>query len=426
MRYVAEGYPDDSNPLIRTARRRVPADVRDLLDRHLVGSRRQLRSRILHRALRSALHAMPVPPATRDYIAAQDPDVVVVAPSFLLGLVGDQETVRAAQELSVPTALCVASWDNLRHRQLIDCDPHVTLVWNDVQRQEAIEVHGLPADRVVATGAQVYDQWFDRRPSDRAAFCERAGLPDDRPFVLYVGGALFSRTMTESQFVERWVAALRASLRPELRDTAVLVRPHPSRIRDLGAVDLDAYPGVSVWPRHDQMPVAHAAKQDFFDSLHHSAAVVGVNTSAMIEAGIAGKRVFAVLVPELSESQFETLHFRYLTQAGGGLLRVAELAEHLDDLANTLSGAGDPAEENRPFLEAFVRPHGLHVPATPMFVDAIERVAATRPKPVRSGPAELALRWAFEPLRVAYELEHGRAHRRRMIRARLARNATEL
>ena len=30
---------------------------------------------------------------------------------------------------------------------------------------EAIEMHGVPADRIVVTGAQCYDQWFDRTPA---------------------------------------------------------------------------------------------------------------------------------------------------------------------------------------------------------------------------------------------------------------------
>ncbi len=38
--------------------------------------------------------------------------------------------------------------------------------------REATELHGVPADRVVVTGAQCYDQWFDRAPARR--LCRRS------------------------------------------------------------------------------------------------------------------------------------------------------------------------------------------------------------------------------------------------------------
>ena len=58
---------------------------------------------------------------------------------------------------------------------------------------------------------------------------------------------------------------------------------------------------------------------------------------------------------------------------------------------------GDPTEDarRRRFVERFVRPHGRDVAATPVFVDALERLAA-QPRPridpsPRAGVARLAL-----------------------------------
>ena len=57
---------------------------------------------------------------------------------------------------------------------------------------------------------------------------------------------------------------------------------------------------------------------DFFDSLAYSAAVVGINTSALIESAIAGKNVFTILAPEFRGTQEGTLHFHYLVAEHGG------------------------------------------------------------------------------------------------------------
>ena len=135
-------------------------------------------------------------------------------------------------------------------------------------------------------------------------------------------------------------------------------------------------------------PVSPDARADYFDSLFHSAVVVGLNTSAFIEAGILGRPVHTILLPEWYESQMGTVHFRYLFEAGGGLLTSAtSFDEHLQQLDEVLA---HPSTEVRPFVRAFVRPRGLDVAATPVFVEHVETMkglagGAARPAAFR-GP----------------------------------------
>ena len=54
--------------------------------------------------------------------------------------------------------------------------------------------------------------------------------------------------------------------------------------------------------------------------MFHSVAVVGVNTSALIESGIVGRPVYTVLADEFAGQQEGTLHFQHLKNVNGGLL----------------------------------------------------------------------------------------------------------
>jgi hypothetical protein len=72
--------------------------------------------------------------------------VVLITPLINLGS-SQIEYQRAARRLGIPTALCVWSWDHLSSKALIRDAPDRVFVWNDVQRREALELHGLPADR---------------------------------------------------------------------------------------------------------------------------------------------------------------------------------------------------------------------------------------------------------------------------------------
>jgi len=126
------------------------------------------------------------------------------------------------------------------------------------------------------------------------------------------------------------------------------------------------------------MPVDAVDRADYFDSMYHSATVVGLNTSAMIEAAIVGRSVHTMLFPEYEDTQGATFHFDYLFTVGGGILRPARsFEENEDQLAAVLAGTDEPAEEqSRRFVGEFVRPYGLDVAATPRFVEEVEKLGA--------------------------------------------------
>jgi len=132
---------------------------------------------------------------------------------------------------------------------------------------------------------------------------------------------------------------------------------------------------IVVWPREGTNPLGYGAKRDYFDSLFHSAAVVGINTSAFIEAGVVGRRVYSLVAPAFADAQDRTLHFHSLVSGNGGLVCAArDFETHLDHLASALSTENEHTRINHEFVNAFVRPHGATLPSAPHLVAAIERL----------------------------------------------------
>jgi hypothetical protein len=337
--------------------------------------------------------AVPPNPAFRAFIERHAPDLVLLTP--LIGL-GEQQIdyLRAARSLAIPTGLAVWSWDHLSSKAIIRELPDRVFVWNETQKREAIEFHRVPEERIAVTGAQCFDRWFGRQPSrDRHALCQAIGLSPVRPFILYVCSAPFIGSQPEAPFVVDWVRRVRES-DGVLRDVPILIRPHPSRTAEWADVDVSPFRDVVVW---GSSPVDPGSRNDYFDSLYHSAAVVGLNTSAFIEAGIVGRPVLTILLPEWHESQLGTAHFRYLFEAGGGLLESSRsFDEHLAQLERAVTA---PPAGRRPFVREFVRPHGLEVPATPIFVErveAMEGLKVTQPAPL---PFLSLARWMLNRLR---------------------------
>ena len=100
------------------------------------------------------------------------------------------------------------SWDHLSSKALLRAMPDACIVWNEMQRREAVELHGVPADRVVVTGAQCYDQWFDRaparRPRRRSAHAS-ACAPIGRSCSIRLLVALPRHASASRRSCERWI-----------------------------------------------------------------------------------------------------------------------------------------------------------------------------------------------------------------------------
>jgi hypothetical protein len=346
--------------------------------------------------------AVPASRRLTRFVARQCPDAVIASPLVEFGS-PQLEYLKVARKLGIRTGVCIASWDNLTNKGLMRIVPDRVIVWNEVQRREAEELHGVPRDRIVTTGAQRWDPWFERAPStSREEFALQVGLDPSQPFLLYLCSSVFI-AMYEVDFVRRWGAELRASGDERLRSIGILVRPHPQNGNQWRSVDLAELGNATVWPPLGAPPDEGPARDGYYDSLAHSAAVVGINTSSMIESGILGKRVFTILDPEFTTTQVGTLHFHYLLHENGGFVRVARnLDEHVEQLGAELSGGKLDLAQTRRFIASFVRPHGLDQPAAPLVADAIEELASlSRPEPLRPRLSDLALRAVLAPVAAA-------------------------
>ena len=405
-----------------TLRDRIPRGILSVMDGGADKSG-ALRS-VIGRVLRGSEALMPISEASRRFIESHDPDVVLLA-SVTAWRLPQIDHLRAARALGRRTGVCVFSWDHLSSKALLRSVPDRILLWNDTQKREAVEWHDMPADRIVVTGAQCYDQWFDREPSrDRASFCRAVGLSPEQPILLYVCSVMTPNPY-ESKFVLRWIEEIRRSSDPRLRGAGILVRPHPERLEEWEGVSLERFGNAVLYGRN---PVSPDAQADYFDSLFHSHAVIGLVTSAFLEAAIVGRPVYTPLLPEFEMYQEGVQHFRYLVEVEGGLLKVSRsMPDHLAELASALARPVARDEQNARFIRAFVRPRGLDAPATPVFVAAVEELGAAAPLPPDRAPAwhramqpfvRAVVRsseegWLRAPLRDAPEMINDRAKARK-------------
>lgn len=404
---------------------RLPGPARRVLG--AIGAGGPRARELARRLLDTVERAIPVHPGARAAIEELRADVVLVTP--LVDIASDQvEFVKAARAAGVPSLLPVTSWDNLTNKGVMRVAPDAVTVWNELQKREAVTWHGVAPSCVRVTGAPAYDHWFGWEPSrSRGEFFATVGLEPADHLLLYVGSSLFI-ARNEVDFARRWIEAIRSSEDPQVAEAAILIRPHPQNFEQWQDFDLSSLSRVAIWPARGANPLGSDTRRDYYDSLFHSAAVVGINTSAQVEASIVGRPVLTVLDPEFAETQEKAAHFAMLTEDGADLLHVSpDLASHVRDLARLLREPAAMRERSRRFVESFVRPLGWDHRPSDALCDEVERLAAEGPPaPVPAGALERALRLGLRPVAWLADVLARRASARRRAKRAAQRRAEKL
>jgi FkbM family methyltransferase len=353
----------------------------------------------LRTALEQLERLIPSDPLHEEFLARHAPDVLVVTPGVHFGSV-QSDFIKSAQARGLPVWMLLFSWDNLSSKGALHVAPDLLFVWNERQRQEARDLHDYPPARVIPIGAPRFDEFFRLRPHvSRKEFFDPLALDPAHPTLLYVCSSRFIASR-ELPFIERWLETIRSGPEP-LRSCNVIIRPHPDLVLvesgDVTEVIWPSMPQAMGWvqrPFSDSQALVlrttYSTPQAFYECIYHSAAVVGLNTSAELEAGIVGRPVLTVVSHEAgADGQTNTLHFNYLLRENGGFVDgAATLPEHVAALATTLAAAPDAAQIQR-FISGFLRPCGDQPVAPLLARTLIERASATERRPgLVSAPAD--------------------------------------
>ena len=325
-------------------------------------------------ALRLAEARTPPDPGVLEFIKARSPDVIVVSP---MNLRFSEETdyVKAARRLGIPTALPVLSWDNLSTKALIQIPPDRLFVWNRRHLEDSVQIHGLDPAAIEIAGAPFFDKWFDAETTlpNRAAFCREVGLDPDRRILLYLGSSR-KIAANETWFIEKLLRFLRASKNEAMRGCQLLVRPHPANARIYDALEGE---GVRVFPKGGALPETREGFAQMRASFLHADAALGINTSGMIDAVLAGRPTFSVRLPRYAHTQAEALHFRHL-EAGEALYLSDDLTGFCETLIRLFGGEDPKAGNRRAFALTFARPRGLERSAGDVVAEGVLKLARRR------------------------------------------------
>ena len=186
----------------------------------------------LRRLIARLDRAIPPSSEAREILRQLKPDTVLILPdSDILTAhesgASQADLIRASASFGIPVVTIGAAPDGQLHPASLQAGPSLVCVRSEEERRSVIRDLALADDRVIATGPAFLDRTLHDPPLvDAAEFRAMLGLPAGRPFAFFCGSVgVLSEPGREVALVRRWVAALRASRDPQLRELAVLIRP---------------------------------------------------------------------------------------------------------------------------------------------------------------------------------------------------------
>jgi hypothetical protein len=237
-----------------------------------------------------------------------------------------------------------------------------------VLADEAVLLHDVPRNTITVTGSPTFDFWFSMSPSTNYTdFANHVGFDSSKTFVLYLCSSHFIAEK-EHLFVTEFVRAMKQNART--KNVSIVIRPHPLNDSIWKGFNIE---NTVIWPKVGQWVDIPEAKQLYYDTIYHSQAVVGVNTSAFLEAAILDKPCITVLSEQSKAKQTELGHFQHLIN--GEFLEITTSYQEAASILGSILTGGDVKQAQREkFVEDFIRPCGLNTPASQIMATAIESI----------------------------------------------------
>ena len=150
----------------------------------------------------------------------------------------DRVCLLAAARLGIKTIGMVRSWDNCYSKGLLPIIPDHLLVNTHYLKEEAVQLHDVPAEHIEVIGLPQMDSFLSLPTMDRTAFMHSVGAdPKEKLIVFAPGGSIL--TDIDWQICEILREAIQSG---KIRYPAhVLVRNHPHHPADLSRFNTDKH-----------------------------------------------------------------------------------------------------------------------------------------------------------------------------------------
>ena len=256
-------------------------------------------------------HFYPPPKAYLDWFRTNRPQLLLTTHAHMIS---ERELLSAAHATGTPTLGVVRSWDNV-HKGIYS-RPRKVAVWNEINRQELVEMEGYDREDIYIVGSPQFDPYFAPDALwERQRLADHFGLDPSRPIILFASLGYFIPGFDETCWMDALLDLIDHDEIPGMPQ--VICRLHPwSRLEhfegyashpDVRLSYVDRYwPGLTWYMTRDDVVL-------MANVLHHSDVVITPGSTISLEAAIFDRPTlvptFHPYQPERAEDYFNTWVF---------------------------------------------------------------------------------------------------------------------
>jgi len=308
-----------------------------------------------------------------EHLKELKPDVLIATPVNKRYSSMELEYLKAAKSLGTPSIISITSWDPITAKGVFHIKPDRLLVWNDIQVEEAIWHQDIPREKIGVVGSSSFDKWFvPNKPTPRAEFLAKQGLNPNYPVLAYLcsSGVIAG---DEAWLIRELRQVLDSSKDERIRNIQIAIRPYPTNYEICRNLDLKH---TAVIPKEGPIENPVLNQQYLYDTIYHSLAFVGINTTSMLDAIAIGKPVIALFTKQYEQMQLGTFHFQALYKEDA--LDLVDIENKKEEFYKLLVKFLEEKDERKgkrtEFIKRYIRPRGLEVSAGRAILEEMEKL----------------------------------------------------
>ena len=221
------------------------------------------------------------------------PDLIYASPANMKTSI-EVNYLKAGNLLKLKTIIYILSWDNLTTKGVFHAKPDYFLVWNNIHKNELVKIHKQKS-KIEICGPQLFDKWL-YHPNTNST---NIGYKN---YVLYLGSSI-NIIKDEKEILEN-LCRVAANY-----NYKVLFKSHPFQTLNYTDMSIPNLINIS-----DKIKLIETDNEiNFIKNLFiESKAVIGVNTSGMIDALACGASVYSIIQENSNQTQLDSSHFKIL------------------------------------------------------------------------------------------------------------------
>jgi hypothetical protein len=260
----------------------------------------------------------------------------------------DAFLLHAGVSRGIPVVVAMLSWDNLSSKGGINPVPDALLVSSAHMRLEAINLHGIPPERIIETGAPLYDAFANSaRFGSRAENLRALGLDPGRRLIVY-GTNHAGFFPDEIEIVKRVAQAVEEDAFGE--PCQLWIRLHPQAVNGPYAVPMEPYSRLASRRVKVEFPPVRDSKlpwdlprddlQHLIRLLRDADVVINTASSLSIDAAVLDRPTICIAFDPAGDLPYEKSvrrYYDYTHMANVVRLGAAQVATSFENLQRKIA-----------------------------------------------------------------------------------------